>query len=121
MKKMLFIVMFTIAFAVSGCGKTGDESYGAPIADRQITELKQIVSEPETFKDKKVTLEGKIIRQCPTGCWFDMQQGTAVMHVDINPSGFAIPQKPNKTVLVEGTVSVTDGQVEVIGTGVEVK
>jgi hypothetical protein len=43
------------------------------------------------------------------------------VHVDINPSGFAIPQKPNKTVLVEGKVQVEGDQVEIIGTGVEIK
>jgi uncharacterized protein YdeI (BOF family) len=119
MKKVILSLILMIA--VSGCGKTGDESYGQPIANRQTTELKEIVSDADAFKDKQVTLEGKIVRQCPTGCWFDIQQGTAVVHVDINPSGFAIPQKPNKTVLVEGTVTMEDGQIEVIGTGVEIK
>lgn len=123
MKKAIsmIIVGFSIALIISGCGKKDGESYGQTISTRQTTDLKQILIQPADFEDKQITLEGKIVNQCPTGCWFDMQSGSAVIHVDINPSGFAIPQKPGKTVLVEGTVQVDGDNVEIIGTGVEIK
>ena len=122
MKKTLIpitLVAILLALILTGCGKKAGESYGEPIQNRQIMNLKQVLTEPDSFKDKTLTVEGKIVRLCPTGCWFDIQNETAVVHVDIHPSGFVIPQKSGKTVLVEGTVSVIDGQVEIIGTGVE--
>ncbi len=124
MKKTLIsitLVTVLMALILAGCGKKTGEVYGEPIGNRQTTHLKEVLTEPDSFKDKTLTVEGKIVRQCPTGCWFDIQSDTAVMHVDINPSGFALPQKPGKTVLVEGKVSVEGDQVEIIGTGVEVK
>ena len=123
MKNILItsILVLSIALILTGCAKKGGEAYGQAIANRQTTELKQVLTTPADYQDKTVTLEGQIIRQCPTGCWFDIQSGTAVVHVDVNPSGFALPQKPGKTVLVEGTVKVDGDQVELIGTGVEIK
>ncbi|MHC4552324.1 MAG: hypothetical protein ACYSUT_06110 [Planctomycetota bacterium] len=123
MKKTLITItlVLSIALVLTGCSKKGAEAYGDAIANRQITELKQVLTTPADYQDQTITLEGKIVRQCPTGCWFDIQADTAIVHVDINPSGFAIPQKPGKTVLVEGTVKVDGDQVEVIGKGVEIK
>ena len=68
-----------------------------------------------------VTVQGKIIQECPTGCWFDIQQGGAKLHIDIRPAGLAIPQRVGKTVTVEGQVISKDGQVQVSGRGVEIK
>ena len=50
-----------------------------------------------------------------------MKEDTGMIHVDIKPSGFAIPQKVGKTVVVEGTVSVQNNEPVLIGTGVEIK
>lgn len=123
MKKLFLsiLIILSTGLLLSGCGKKTGESYGQAITTSQITELKEILTQPNDFKDKTVTLEGKIMNQCPTGCWFDMQSGSAVVHVDVNPSGFALPQKPGKTVLVEGKVQVDGDTVQIIGTGVEIK
>lgn len=124
MKNITFILVavFSVALALSGCTKkSGGQTYGQPVSNPQATELKQILANPADFQDKTVTLEGEIITECPTGCWFDMKQSGAVVHVDLNPSGFAIPQKTGKTVRVEGTVKLEGDVLEIIGTGVEIK
>lgn len=117
----IFIAVVGVALALSGCTKKSNQTYGQPVSGQPSTELEQILSNPADFQDKTVTLEGEIITECPTGCWFDMKQGGAVVHVDLKPSGFAIPQKTGRTVRIEGTVKVEGDAIEIIGTGVEIK
>jgi uncharacterized protein YdeI (BOF family) len=76
---------------------------------------------PQDYAGKTVVLEGKIIRECPTGCWFDLQQGQGQIHVDLNPNGFAIPQITGEIVMVEGQVKYEGQNVSVIGEGVKIK
>ena len=122
-KNRIWIAISTLslALALAGCGKKGTDAYGQEISERNVTKLDAILSQPENFEGKTVTVEGKIIQECPTGCWFDMKDEAGMMHVDIKPSGFAIPQKVGKTVVVEGKVSVQNNQTVLIRTGVEIK
>ena len=110
-----------LALALSGCGRRGAEAYGQEIADRNVTKLDTLLSQPESFDGTTVTVEGKIVQECPSGCWFDVKGESGMMHVDIKPSGFAIPQKVGKTVVVEGRVSVQNNQTVLIGKGVEIR
>jgi hypothetical protein len=110
---ILGFVMFT------SCDRKKTEQYGDPVKIRTVTPLSTILKEPESFHEKTLTVEGKIVRQCPTGCWIDIQQGSALIHVDFNPSGFAIPQSLGKTILVEGQLRRQNGQTMLIGKGVE--
>lgn len=119
-KALLTLLALTVVFALGGCRKKAKQ-YGREISDPKVTEAKAILSEPDTFKGKTVTIEGKIVRECPTGCWFDVKDGTAIIHVDINPSGFAIPQKVGNTVTVEGEISVQNDRPVLVGKGVEIR
>ena len=119
---ILLIALFSgMVFTLSGCGKKKPEQYGQQIGDRNSTQISAVLKEPETFSGKTVTIEGKIVRECMTGCWFDVQGKGGEIHVDVKPSGFAIPQKVGKEVIVEGNVSLRDGQLTLIGKGVEIK
>ena len=119
-KTLATILVLTVVFALGGCRKKA-EQYGREISNPNLADVKAILTEPGDFEGKTVTIEGKIVRECPTGCWFDVEQGTAIIHVDINPSGFAIPQKTGKMVTVEGTISVRNKQPVLIGKGVEIR
>lgn len=120
--KIWFVVlMLSLILTLSSCGKKKPEQYGQQISNHNTAQVGAILKEPKTFSGKTVTIEGKIIRECPTGCWFDIKNQAAVIHVDIKPSGFAIPQKVGKEVIVEGNVSLRDGQLTLIGKGVEIK
>jgi len=120
--KILFITLFLgIVVTLNGCGKKKSEQYGQQISNRDSTQINAVLKEPETFSGETVTIEGKIVRECNTGCWFDVQGKGGAIHVDVKPSGFAIPQKVGKEVIVEGNVSLRDGQLTLIGKGVEIK
>ncbi|MCK4886744.1 MAG: DUF4920 domain-containing protein [Planctomycetes bacterium] len=118
---LLVMVILIGTFALAGCRKRQPKQYGQKIQDHNTTSIDQILKTPEDFDGKTVTIKGKIIQECMTGCWFDVQQNNALIHVDIKPSGFAIPQKVGKDVIVEGNVSLRDGQLNFIGKGVELK
>lgn len=120
--KIGFVVLvLSLLLTLSSCGRKETENYGQEISNHTVTKVETILKEPGRFDAKTVTVEGKIIRECPTGCWFDIKDQAAVIHIDTNPSGFAIPQKIGKTVTVEGKISVRNNQPTIIGTGVEIK
>ena len=115
------ILTLSLVLGLTGCGRKEAKTYGQEISDRNVTKLNAILSQPNNFDGKTVTVEGKIVQECPTGCWFDIRDDGGMIHVDIKPSGFAIPQKVGKTVIVEGQVSVQNNQAVLIGKGVEVQ
>ena len=115
---LLTLLLFFVNF-LTGCGKA--ENYGAAISNRKITKVEDILRNPDAYKGKTVTIKGKIANECSTGCWFDIKDGDVVIYNNIEPAGFAIPQKSGHTALVEGKVVVEDGKPKISGTGVEVR
>ncbi|MDD5630344.1 MAG: hypothetical protein PHU21_14865 [Elusimicrobia bacterium] len=104
--------------ALSGCRRAG-ESFGAAISDRTLVPISSIVANPAAYAGKSATIAGRIVAECPSGCWFELQQDAAILHVDINPSGFAIPQKVGGDATVQGRIELEDGRPVLIGGGVE--
>ena len=116
----LAVILAASAFALISC-KGKAEFFGQPVSDKTITPIKSIATAPADYNDKTVTVKGKIILECPAGGWFDLQQDAALLHVDLHPTGFAIPQKVGSIVTVQGTLKIQDNQPTLIGTGVEIK
>jgi len=112
------IVIITCVAFYSGCGRV--ETYGERISSRNITPIGDIVLHPEQFTGKTVTVKGKIDIECNTGCWFNLKEGVYVIYTDIQPYGFAIPQKVGRSAVVEGTVSVEGGKLTLTGKAVEI-
>jgi hypothetical protein len=124
-KKTLTVISLAAGFAISaivlnGC-KSKSASFGQAITDKTITPIRSVVMKPADYSDKTITIEGKITRECPVGGWFDLQQDSAILYVDLHPSDFSIPQKQGKTVTVQGTIKLRDNQPILIGSGVEIK
>ena len=117
----LGVLVFALVLPFSGCGKKEADTYGQEIANHTVTKIQEILKKPGNFDNKTVTVQGKIIRECPTGCWFEVKENSGIIYVDLNPSGFAIPQKVGKTATVEGKVLVRNNQPMIAGTGVEIK
>jgi len=115
------ISILGLALVLAGCKDKGGEAYGQEISSHDVTRLDAVLTKPADFDGKTVTLQGKIIQVCPAGCWFDVKEDSAEIRVDINPSGFAIPQRAGKSVVVEGKISVKDNRPVLIGSGVEIK
>jgi len=117
----LAVILAASAFAITGCNKGETESFGQPISDKTITPIKSIATAPADYNGKTVTVKGKIILECPAGGWFDLQEGAALLHVDLHPTGFAIPQKVGSIVTAQGTIKLQANTPMLVGTGVEIK
>lgn len=116
---LIAVVMLACTVMFSGCGRI--ETYGERISNRNYTPISDIVSHPEQYTGKTVTVKGKIALECNTGCWFNIKDGAAVIYTDIAPYGLAIPQKTGSTAIVEGTVSVEQGKLTLTGKAVEIR
>jgi hypothetical protein len=113
------LLVFT--FFVSACAKKAGYGQKTTTTTTTITQVKvkDILSKAYTGKD--VSFEGKITLECGSGCWFNLEDGTGKVYVDLLPSNFAIPQWVGKSVVVNGKVIEEDGEVKVIAKGVTLK
>ena len=113
------IIIGSVSFRLLG----GTEKYGQAISNRQITEVKDVLANPKAFEGKSITIEGKIDNECSTGCWFYVKVGSGnlTIYVDTGNSGFAIPQKAGKKILVEGKVVIKKTGPMIQAQGVELK
>lgn len=121
--KILFLSLILFAVGMSATSYAGPEKYGQEITNRKITEVKDILADPKAFEGKPVTIEGKIESECSTGCWFYVKVGSGnlTIYVDTGKSGFAIPQKMGRNILVEGNVVVKKTGPMIQAKGVEIK
>jgi hypothetical protein len=106
------------ALLAQGCG--GSETYGEAVTETTRTAVADILQEPETYAGKMVRVEGTIANECPSGCWFELREGGAIIYVDLAPRGLAIPQHVGKKVVVAGTVIVDGMRVQIHAKGVEI-
>ena len=120
--RIVLSLVLLLGIAVSS-SYAGTEKYGEAISNREVTAIKDILADPQTYDGKTVTIEGKIANECHTGCWFyvKIERGNAAIYVDIEPAGFAIPQKVGRKILVEGKVVIKKTGPMILGKGVEVK
>lgn len=119
-KHLITILMiFTFAMTASGCGNA--ENYGEPISGKDTARIKDILTDPAGYDGKTVAVKGNIAIECETGCWFNFKDGDAVIYVDLEPSGFAIPQKGGHNAIVEGKVTIKNGKPVLIGKGVRIR
>jgi hypothetical protein len=83
-------------------------------------EIQDIIEDASTYEGKMVMIGGKIETECPSGCWFIVNDGSASIYVDILPSNFVIPQKRGSEIKVYGEVTTQDGDPMMIGKIVEI-
>ena len=116
---IIIIIIGAVTFSLSA--KT--EKYGQEITQRKLTAVKDILADPKGFEGKLVTIEGRIASECSTGCWFYVKVGSGnlTIYVDTGNSGFAIPQKTGKKILIEGKVIIKKTGPMVQAKGVEIK
>ncbi|PIW12640.1 MAG: hypothetical protein COW35_00425 [Candidatus Infernicultor aquiphilus] len=122
----LFLVIFVMVMSMASCSDNRSsnsseksERYGVNITEKRVVNTKDILANPDEYLDQTVRLEGKIVRECPSGCWFFLEDETGTIYVDINPSGLSIPPKVGKKVVVEGVPTNRNGRISIIGKGVE--
>jgi uncharacterized protein YceK len=78
-----------------------------------------ILTNPKEYDGKDVIVKGKISRECPSGCWFNLQDGNAVIYIDLLPSNIVIPQKTGSSATVTARVVREGSDVYLIGSKVE--
>ena len=122
----VLLIVILIILGISGCSgnsssnvSDNSERYGVDIAEKETTNVKDILANSAEYLDQTVKLEGKIVRECPSGCWFFLEDETGTIYVDINPSGLSIPPKVGKKVVVEGVPENKNGRISIVGKGVE--
>ena len=118
----VLIIIILIMLVVSGCGdnsSNNSEKYGVDITEKEVTSVKDILANSDEYLDRTIKLEGKITRECGSGCWFFLEDESGTIYVDINPSGLSIPPKVGKKVTVEGAPANRNGRISIIGKGVE--
>jgi len=116
------LIILLVILGVSGCsGNSSDNSerYGVDITEKKVVSVKDIYTNPNEYLNQTVRLEGEIVRECSSGCWFFLEDKTGTIYVDINPSGLSIPPKVGKNVVVEGVPENKNGRISINGKGVE--
>ena len=116
------LIILLVILGVSGCsGNSSNKSerYGVDITEKRVVSVKDIYTNPNEYLNQTVRLEGKIVRECGSGCWFFLEDETGTIYVDINPSGLSIPPKVGKKVVVEGVPENKNGRISINGKGVE--
>jgi uncharacterized protein YdeI (BOF family) len=86
----------------------------------ETVKIQDIIEDASAYEGKMVVIEGKIETECPSGCWFIVDDGSASIYVDILPSNFVIPQKRGSEIKVYGEVTTQDGDPMMIGKIVEI-
>jgi uncharacterized protein YdeI (BOF family) len=115
----VLLIIILIILGISGCSSNTSEKYGVDISEKETTSVKDILANSEEYLNQTVRLEGKIVRECSSGCWFFLEDETGTIFVDINPSGLSIPPKVGKKVVVEGVPENKNGRISIVGKGVE--
>lgn len=118
----VLLIALLIILSIAGCsGGSSSEKFGVDITEKKVVEVKDIFTNPNKYLNQTFKLEGEIVRECPSGCWFFLEDKTGTIFVDINPSGLIIPQRVGGKVVVEGELKKIDGRVVFVGKGVEIK
>jgi hypothetical protein len=118
---LLVVTALSLILTVYGCSKKDSGKYGQGISNYTLTKIGDILKDAKSFEGKQVTIEGKIITECPAGGWFDLADQAVTIYVDLHPSDFAIPQKLGSRAIVEGKVLIRDNKPIIVGTGVELR
>ncbi len=85
----------------------------------KLEKIGNILSRPEFFEGHELILEGKIVSECGSGCWFTLNDGTGIIYVDLAPSNLVIPQKRGAFARAYGKVTKKGSDTFLIGTKVE--
>ena len=87
--------------------------------ENEITKISDILGNPKTYGGKIVTVKGKITSECPSGCWFTLQEGNAVIYIDLAPNNLVIPQKKGSTATVKGEIIREGNDIYMVGSKVD--
>ena len=85
----------------------------------QLTRIGDILQNPKLYNGKIVKVEGKIMSECGSGCWFTLKDSSAVLYVDLAPNNMVIPQKRGSNARVTGEIVNTGSDIYMVGSKVD--
>jgi uncharacterized protein YdeI (BOF family) len=108
-----------VAGLVAGCGNAEAKFYGKAVPEEMaLTTIERVVAEPARHEGQLVVLEGLITSECPSGCWFWLQDESGQVYVTTHAANFAIPQHVQKKARVYGRVVLEEGRPQLVALGV---
>jgi len=112
------------AAAISAPQNTPDNKpvYTAPAVQTDsppLVKISDILQNHKTYDGKTVIIQGKIVNECGSGCWFTLKEGNAVIYIDLAPNNMVIPQKRGADARVTAKVVSEGSDVYLIGSKVE--
>jgi len=87
--------------------------------DAQLMKISDILQNHKEYSGKTVVVQGKIATECPSGCWFTLKDGNAVIYIDLLPSNMVIPQRKGSNARVTAEVVSEGSDVYLVGKKVE--
>jgi uncharacterized protein YdeI (BOF family) len=127
---LISFLLVGLILAVVGCAQAGtlpDNQPGTPnlsgntpvVESPKVLKIVDVLGKPENYQGQAIIVEGKIITECPSGCWFTLDDNTGTIYVDLLPSNLVIPQKRGAFARVYGQVVRKGSDTYLIGTKVE--
>ena len=104
--------MLIVLFVFISCGlvfaQSDEEKLGEGITLTEKTSIADILSDPESFLDQVVLVEGEVVDVCPKmGCWMELKSDSEekIIKVKVKDGDIVFPMEAiGKTAVVEGKV-----------------
>jgi len=104
--------MLIVLFVFISCGlvfaQSDEEKLGEGITLTEKTSIADILSDPESFLDQVVLIEGEVVDVCPKmGCWMELKSDSEekIIKVKVKDGDIVFPMEAiGKTAVVEGKV-----------------
>ncbi len=77
--------------------------------------VRELIDNGAKYEGQLISLKGKIVLECPEGCWFFLDDGTGKIYVDLKPAGLTIPQKVGSQITLRGKTKGVGGNLQVLG------
>jgi len=107
MKTMLIVLFVFISYSLI-FAQSEEEKLGEGITLTEKTSIADILSDPESFLDQVVLVEGEVVDVCPKmGCWMELKSDSEekIIKVKVKDGDIVFPMEAiGKTAVVEGKV-----------------
>ena len=99
--------------------KPADTGTASQPASPSLVKISDVLQNHKTYDGKIIQVQGKIVNECGSGCWFTLKDGNAVIYIDLAPNNMVIPQKRGADAKVTAKVVSEGSDVYLIGSKVE--
>jgi uncharacterized protein YdeI (BOF family) len=84
-----------------------------------VVKIGDILKQPKQYAGKPVVVQGKIVNECGSGCWFTLNDNTGTIYIDLAPNNMVIPQKRGSNAKVSAVVEIDGKDVFLVGSKVD--